>query len=447
MSADGPPPFTLLGPGRHAVDLGGAMPALRLVRAPLAVRRVALALLLLFPALLLGLAVLPWQQSAVGKGEVIAFAPEERLQTVEAPIKGTISSWQVGEGDLVEAGQVLAILVDNDPEFFARLEAERAQVEVQLEAAREQVRTYRLKAEAERTARDLAVAEYAAKVLSEEQKLLGELADAEAAALQARRVGTLEGEGIESRRTLELARASEAKAQAAADARLRVIQGSEAARDKARRAGDSKVASAEAELQAALAKEADSRQKLLAVDVKLARQARQELRAPRAGRVLRLLGGRGGAQVKEGDVLVTLVPETASRAVALKVDGNDMPLIQPGEHVRLLFEGWPALQFSGWPGLGFGTFGGTVAFIDATDDGEGSFRLVVVPDPDDRPWPPAERLRQGVQARGFVMLRTVPLGYELWRQINGFPSLPPVEKGEKVTPPNQKKPRAPAVLQ
>ena len=84
------------------------------------------------------------------------------------------------------------------------------------------------------------------------------------------------------------------------------------------------------------------------------------------------------------------------------------------------FEGWPAVQFSGWPSVAVGTFGGTVALVDATDDGQGQFRILVVPAPGET-WPDARFLRQGSRANGWVLLDTVPLGWELWRQFNGFP--------------------------
>jgi hypothetical protein len=90
-------------------------------------------------------------------------------------------------------------------------------------------------------------------------------------------------------------------------------------------------------------------------------------------------------------------------------------------HVRLQFEGWPAVQFTGWPSVAVGTFGGVVTLIDATDDGQGKFRIVVTPDPRDEPWPSGRYLRQGVRANGWVLLGQVTLGYELWRRFNGFP--------------------------
>jgi multidrug efflux pump subunit AcrA (membrane-fusion protein) len=442
-------PFLVLSGSHRALRRADdALPALRLVRSPWAVLGVARGLGAGFPLMLLLMLLLPWQQSSLGSGEVIAFAPADRAQTVEAPIKGRIQDWHVMEGEVVEKGQLLATLADNDPAYFQRLEAEKVQVQVSLDAAREGVKTYRLKVEAERTARELAIAEYEAKVLSERRKLTGEQAELETARLQRDRVQQLAAAGIESTRKLELAEMKLAKVDAAVEARLQVIAGAERARDKAAQSGASKVASAEADLQAALSKEADARRKLVDIDVKLARQSRQDLRAPRAGTVLRLHGGPEGTQIKPGDTLVTLVPETKDRAVAIDIDGNDVPLISKGDEVRVLFEGWPAIQFSGWPELSTGTFPARVAFIDATDNGKGKFRIVVVPDPEGPEWPSGDRLRQGVRARGFVLLSRVTVGYELWRQINGFPPLPPddLDKGKGSVPPNQKKPRAPKAL-
>jgi len=107
-----------------------------------------------------------------------------------------------------------------------------------------------------------------------------------------------------------------------------------------------------------------------------------------------------------------------------------MPLVAPrgsdagsgvGSRVRLQFEGWPAVQFVGWPSVAVGTFGGEVMSIDAVDDGAGRFRIVIRPDPDDAPWPDTQYLRQGVRVKAWVLLRTVPLWQEVWRQLNGFP--------------------------
>ena len=131
--------------------------------------------------------------------------------------------------------------------------------------------------------------------------------------------------------------------------------------------------------------------------------------------------------VKEGDVLAVIVPDTQDRAVELWIDGNDVPLVTPGRAVRLQFEGWPAVQFAGWPAVAVGTFGGTIAFVDAADDGKGRFRVLVVPDGKE-PWPAMRFLRQGSRANGWILLDRVRLGYEVWRQFNGFPPVLPTKE-------------------
>lgn len=173
-----------------------------------------------------------------------------------------------------------------------------------------------------------------------------------------------------------------------------------------------------------LGEEANSSAELARVDVRLSRQMTQSVTAPVAGTVLRVIAGQGAQIVKAGQSLAILVPHTTSRAVEIWVTGNDMPLVREGAHVRLQFEGWPAIQFSGWPGAAVGTFGGEVALIDASDNGLGKFRVVVLPSKGEQ-WPDGSFLRQGVRSIGFVLLNQVTLGYELWRRFNGFPpSLP-----------------------
>jgi multidrug efflux pump subunit AcrA (membrane-fusion protein) len=441
-------PVVLLPPGEACLGLPLAdLPALRRVRPPAPVRSIAAALGILFPLVAVLLLFVPWQQSALGTGRVIAYAPEDRQQTIESPIKGVILEWHVQEGQLIEKGEPVATLGDNDPAYLGRLESERDQYAAAAAAADEQVTRYERKAASEAAARDLAVAEAEAAVMEARSKLVGLEAEADTAALQLQRIDSLSAEGIESVRKLELARMKASKTAAAVEAQGRYIDSLVQKREKTRTSGDAKVASAEADLEGARAKRAEARSKLLNVETKVARQQAQVVRAPRDGRVFRLHGGPEAAQVKPGDMLVTLVPEAGATAVELILDGNDMPLVQPGEEVRVLFEGWPAIQFSGWPDMSYGTFGGEVAFIDPSDDGKGQFRVVVLPDPDEPAWPSGTNLRQGVRAKGFVLLGSVSLGYELWRQINGFPPMPPVEKGEKVTPPNGKKPRSPRTLQ
>lgn len=159
---------------------------------------------------------------------------------------------------------------------------------------------------------------------------------------------------------------------------------------------------------------------LAKIEVRIARQQSQLVKSPLSGTIINRLRGKDSVQVKQGDPLATLIPDTSSRAVALWLDGNDIPLVHIGQTVRLQFEGWPAIQFSGWPSVAIGTFGGIVTVIDPIDNGKGLFRILVTPSPDQK-WPGANYLRQGVKSNGWVMLSQVPVWFELWRRFNGFP--------------------------
>ena len=428
----------------HQVDMDRS--PLRELHAPRVVHRMALWLVFLFPIFMLTMAFVPWQQSAVGSGRVIAYAPAERAQNVEAPISGIIVAWAVVEGDLVRAGDPIVELADNDARYPERIEAQREAAAASLAAAERGLTAKLAQYEAVLASRDYKLSEMDAKIAEEERKRVGEEAEVETARFNADRTETLFAEGLASERSAELARLGLAKAQASLLARDATLSAAQRARRTAEREAEAKIQSAQADVQDAEAKLAKARADLADKETSVARLEQRIVRAPRDGVVLRVQGGPGGAQVSRGDLLVELVPETESRAVEIKLDGNDVALVQPGDPVRLLFEGWPAVQFVGLPGAAGGTFAGRVAFVDATDDGSGKFRVVVTPDPQESNWPDHGRLRQGVRAKGFVLLATVPLGYEVWRQINGFPPLPDVEYGESGGLPTNKKPRTPSEL-
>lgn len=192
-----------------------------------------------------------------------------------------------------------------------------------------------------------------------------------------------------------------------------------------------------------LSEEATTAAKLLNIETKLSRQMTQEIRSPSNGQILKILYGSGNVVVNEGDKLATFLPETQKQAVEVYVSGNDLPLIVPGREVRLQFEGWPAVQVSGWPSLAIGTFGGKVVAVDPSTHKDGKIRVLISPDEKDPyPWPSVKFLRQGNRAFAWIILDEVKLGYELWRQFNGFPPEmkdPIFEEMEKIKNGNKKK--------
>jgi RND family efflux transporter MFP subunit len=167
---------------------------------------------------------------------------------------------------------------------------------------------------------------------------------------------------------------------------------------------------------------AEAAAELNRTDIEMTRLSVQTVRAPRDGVILRVNSGDTATFVRAGEVIATFVPDNVERAVELFIDGRDVALVQPGADVRLQFEGWPVLQLSGWPSRAIGTFRGQVAAVDPSADASGRFRILVVEHPEaEEPWPEEAFVRFGSKARGWVLLETVRVGYEIWRQLNNFP--------------------------
>lgn len=427
-------------------------PAMRAVRSAPTTRLVSRLLAGLLVVTVLVLVFAPWVQNAQGAGRVVAYAPLDRQQTVEAPVEGRIAHWYVQEGSVVRAGDPIVDIVDNDPSFLTRLRDERDAVAARLEAAKSRQSSVSRRIEALKASREsaIAAAESRVKVAVERKVAAARAVTAAEAAEKAARANVerqkeLESKGLASTRTRELAEAEDARMKTEEDRARAALRGAESdvlavQSDSLKVEADTAalVEDAEAQLAAAKSEVASARAELARIEVRLSRQSAQSVEAPRDGVVLRLVANQGGEQVKPGDALAILVPDADERAVELWIDGNDMPLVHVGRKVRLQFEGWPAVQFSGWPSAAVGTFGGEVVLVDATDDGSGKFRVLVLPE-EGEAWPSAAYLRQGVRANGWVLMETVSLGWELWRQFNGFPPALSEPPKVEVAPPRTPK--------
>ncbi|MCO6458725.1 MAG: HlyD family efflux transporter periplasmic adaptor subunit [Pirellulaceae bacterium] len=420
-----------------------SLPAMKLVQSSRAARRWANVLLVLLLAAVAAMAFVPWQQSARGTGKVAAYVPQERQQTILSPVKGVVS--QIGEG-LVEGARVRRgdFILSIEPTAANLVDQLRGQVrdlEAKLETSRVKSEVYGRNVVDFQAARDAAV--QAADELVEAAKAKWEAKQKlvrgyEAKELQARlnfeRQKGLFEKGVTAEKELEklqkdwdVAQSDFESAQLEVAAAKGEWDAKISEREQKLRDANTKVDYARAMQQDALGMVATAEKEIRDVQIKLAELDRLTITAPRDGTIFRMPIYERGQALKEGDPLFTIVPDTTERAVELWVSGNDTPLVRVGDHVRLQFEGWPAVQFAGWPSVAVGTFGGQVVSIDPTDDGTGKFRLLVKHD-GDIPWPSNRFLRQGVRANGWVMLSQVPLGYELWRQLNGFP--PVISKDE-----------------
>lgn len=417
------------------LDVHNRLSALAAARTPRKVSSLARVVVWMFiltpPALLLT----PWQQNINGIGRVSAFAPLERQQTIEAPVSGRIVQWHAVEGSKVKAGDVLMEIADVDPELMGRLTQQKAAASAKLAAKEDELRAYQLQISNLINTRDLqvATAQYRLEVAEQRARSAREaIASANAtldtASLQTQRLKRLQADGLVSKREVEVAERDAIVAERTLNSAKASLAGATAEQNAARaeigriRAdAQARIDSANASAKKTQGELEDSRSSLLKMEVDVSRQQSQILKAPRDGSILRLLANPQSDLVRQGDPLLIMVPHSETKAVELWVNGNDAALITPGRHARLQFEGWPAVQFVGWTEVAIGTFGGTVVFVDSTDDGKGKFRVMIVPDKSDHAWPSERFLRQGVRVNGWILLNQVTVAYEIWRQLNAFP--------------------------
>lgn len=141
--------------------------------------------------------------------------------------------------------------------------------------------------------------------------------------------------------------------------------------------------------------------------------------APQDGFVNRALQSGIGETIKEGTPIVSIMPAKYDIAVETYVNPMDFPLINKGEKVRVWFDGWPTIVFSGWPGVSYGTFGGIIVAKENFISSNGKYRVLIAPDPKDKKWP--EQLSIGAGTQSLALLDDVPIWFEIWRTLNGFP--------------------------
>lgn len=384
---------------------------------------------------------LPWQQNVQGSGTVTALRPSERPQVVPSLIAGRIDAWYVAEGEFVRRGTLLVTISEIkdaflDPETVRRTSEQVAAKEGAIAAKRAKVHALGQQIEALTTGRALTLDKARNAVSRYEAGVAAAELDSTVAARQLERNQELFRDGLKSRADLE---AYQIKAQATqaklAEARQFLenarIELSSVAADYAEKIAKatSEQRSTDAEVNDGVADIAKLRSTLASLRV---RSAMYRIVAPQDGFVVRAVRAGIGETLKEGDAVVTIMPANPQLAVELYVRPMDVPLLRIGRKVRLQFDGWPALQFSGWPSVAVGTFGGEVRVIDYVNSSDGRYRVLVAPDTTDEPWP--RELRVGSGVLGWAMLDEVPVWFELWRQLNGFPpSVVPPTTGAKGT--------------
>lgn len=417
-------------------DLALDFPALQLARTGRAVRFVGRLTFVMLIFVLFSMFLVPWRQTARGTGIVLALDPQQRPQPVRSPAKGVISEVKPGlsEGSFVTEGEVLLKIAPYasdgvqllDSQILA-VEGKRTNAEMNVSLSTQAVEMQRLSGDSMltslRESLEAAQKKYE-QTQNEVASLEADLSDKKNKLRIAERVveeGLISREELFSKQqAVEAAKAKVLKAENTVSEFASTLEAKKKEIEAKRQEIEIKNQAAEQKLNDARQKLETIKKELYILGTKRGEFRRNEISAPCSGVIQQWYGVAGSDTVKEGDQLFLIVPQAEDLAVEMKVNGNDMPLIHEGDRVRLQFEGWPAVQFVGWPSVAVGTFGGRVNRVFPTDDGKGNFRVLVSPEPDSD-WPGENYLRQGVRANGWVMLKQVPLGYEIWRQLNGFP--------------------------
>lgn len=399
-----------------------------------------------FFGILIGMAIilfLPWTQNFRSNGLVTTLYQDQRPQQVNTLIGGQLIKWYVKEGDIVKAGDTLVQLSEVKADYLDPALLERTAE--QLQGKSQSVEFYRQKAgtatsqiEALDKGIGLKLEQLKNKLTQLELRVQADSAETVAAtndlniaSVQYQRQRVLFDSGVVSLVQLEQRNQSFQSAQAKkisaenklANSKQELVitrleiraQIQENLEKKAKAEGDrlqslTSIATGQAEV---------AKLKNLYASYAI-RNGMYYILAPQNGQVIKAKKAGLGEYVKEGEMIVEIVPEKIDFAVEMFVRPLDAPLINPGQKVRLLFDGFPAIVFSGWPNASYGTFGGIVTAVERNTNNEGKFRVLVKEDPNDKPWP--NQLQVGTGGQGIALLKDVPIWYELWRNVNGFPA-------------------------
>lgn len=404
--------------------------------------------------LLVLLLFLPWTQNIQSRGNVTTLFQNQRPQQLNAIIPGRIVKWYIKEGDFVQKGDTLLQLADVkddylDPQLVERtvdqLEAKQQKADFyidKIDATEEQI-------DAMQMSRDLKLSSLRNKLDQLQRKVESDSADWAAAKIdmqiadvQYGRAKTMYQQGIISLVDFEKRTAAYQKAQAQLTEKLNKFQNTKQdivitriEMNNVQQETAEKVMKARSDQASAQSDRAGTVAEVAKLENQLQnyriRGSQRWLIAPQNGQITNAVKAGLNEMVKEGEMIVQIVPQEIDYAVELFVEPFDLVLLDTGQRVRLIFDGYPAIIFSGWPKASYGTFVGKIVVVETNLSANGKFRILASEMPGERPWP--NDLKFGTGTVGFALLKNVPIWYELWRNINGFP--PVYYKNEKPAKP------------
>lgn len=391
---------------------------------------------------LLILLFLPWTQNISSSGHVTTLYQDQRPQQINTIIPGKIVKWYIKEGDVVKKGDTIVELADVkddylDTNLVARTRDQLVAKEQKLLFYSEKINAIESQINAIENNRNLKINSLENKIEQFKRKLISDSSEVIAAEVdykisqeQLTRGKQLFNQGVVSLVELERRTAQNNKALAILTEKqqklLNTRQDINIVKidiNSARQEADDKIFKSRSEIATSRGEIAgttgDMAKNRNILANYISRGNQKWLIAPQDGQIIKAKKSGINEIVKEGEMIVEMVPTQIDFAIELFVEPMDLILINRGQKVRMIFDGFPAIVFSGWPNNSYGTFGGEISMVENNRNENGKFRILVIPDSDQKGWP--KELKTGTGARGFALLNTVPIWYELWRQINGFP--------------------------
>jgi multidrug resistance efflux pump len=385
---------------------------------------------------------LPWTQNINSSGRVTALDPAERPQTIHATIPGRVEKWFVEEGQFVKQGDTIVFISEVkddyfDPQLIGRTKNQIEAKELALQSYQQKVAALENQINALKENLALKLKQAENKLIQAELKISSDSIEFRAAKnnfeiaeKQFNRQQELYKQGLVSLTNLEVRelKFQESIAKLISSENKLISSQNEYINAKIelnaiKNEYADKIAKAQSERASALSQQFDADVEIAKLKNQLSnysiRAGFRFITAPQDCYINKALITGIGETMKEGDAIVSITPAIHKKAVELFVAPVDLPLVRIGDKVRIIFDGWPVFVFSGWPNVSFGTFGGVVVAIDQNVSENGQFRLLVAHDENDIEWP--KQIRMGGGAKGILLLKDVPIWYEIWRQLNGFP--------------------------
>jgi multidrug resistance efflux pump len=385
---------------------------------------------------------LPWTQNIRAKGNVTTLRQEQRPQELNTVLAGRVVKWYVKEGDYVKAGDTIMQLgevkVDYfDPELLNRTQQQITAKQQSVDGYKSKASTAQVQVGALAQAQvlklqslDNKIGQQQLKVTSDSTDLIAVNNELSVAKRQIDAAKNMLDSGAISLVDFERRKVSFQNAQAKRiSAENKYLQGRQELinlrieKNSTVQEYTDKISKAEGDkfgsLSTAASTEADiSKLQNIYASYDI-RNKLYYITAPQSGQIIKAKKAGLGEMVKEGEMVVQIVPDDMQYAVEMFVEPMDLPLVNMGQQVRFIFDGFPAIVFSGWPNTSYGTFAGVVTAVETNVSSNGKFRVLVAEQKNEKPWPKA--LRMGGGANAIALLKDVPIYYELWRNINGFP--------------------------